>query len=98
MYADDLILFGQTLDEGIQMIEILGDILRIFGLELDAQKTKIMTTEHRGDVPTMCLTNCGSIEILNDNKQHKCLGRVFSGDLCYRGKQIVEFIISCAWM
>ena len=40
-YADDLLLFAQTRDEAVRMMESLAKILALFGLELNAKKTRI---------------------------------------------------------
>ena len=43
-YADDLLLFANTLEEGIKMMESLAAVLDQFGLELNTRKTKILST------------------------------------------------------
>ena len=44
-YAEDLLLFGQSLDEAISMLDSLTEILRAYGLELNLTKTEILSTE-----------------------------------------------------
>ena len=44
-YADDLLLFGQSLEEAVKMLESLAGVLQTYGLELNMKKTKIMSTE-----------------------------------------------------
>ena len=46
------------------MVELLAEVLREFGLELNSTKTKIMSNDHVNDVPVYCVTDCGEIEIL----------------------------------
>ena len=44
-YADDLMLFGKCLDETIEMINLLHAELSRSGFEMNAKKTKILTTD-----------------------------------------------------
>ena len=39
-YADDILLFGKSLDEAVSMLELLSDVLQQYGLELNVGKTK----------------------------------------------------------
>ena len=43
-YADDIIMFAKTLDEAQLMIEFLVEVFAECGLELNAKKTKILST------------------------------------------------------
>ena len=41
-YADDILLYMSTLDEFLQMTELLIDELKVVGLQLNYKKTKIL--------------------------------------------------------
>ena len=97
-YADDLLLFGQSLDEAISMLDSLTEILRVYGLELNLTKTKVLTTECTTENTQICITKYGSVEIVGSNSKHKYLGRGFVGELRHRGKAAVDHRLSCAWM
>ena len=45
-YADDLLLFGKSLDEVLFMLELLSSELSAVGLTINASKTKITTTDY----------------------------------------------------
>ena len=96
-YADDILLFARSLNEAVFMLEALTEVLSEAGLSLNGSKTKIMTTSD--DVVTPMLVECGSsfVEVLGAGQVHKYLGRVFSGDLCNRGKCNLSHRISCGW-
>ena len=97
-YADDILLFAKSLEEGVHMVELLAEVFREFGLELNASKTKILSTEHVEDTTVYCITDCGEIEILAKRQKQKYLGRLFTGDIRNRGKVAVDHRICCGWM
>ena len=97
-YADDILLFGKSLDEVVSMLELLVPVFLEYGLELNASKTKILCNEVASDQSTYCIIECGDIEILTATQKHKYLGRAFSGEVRCRGSIAVEHRISCAWM
>jgi len=39
-YPDDILFFGQLLDEAVSMLESLADVLKLYGLELNMKKRK----------------------------------------------------------
>ena len=43
-FADDLLLFAKSMQEAVQMVDLLVEALREYGLELNMQKTKLMST------------------------------------------------------
>ena len=96
-YADDLLIFGKSKAEAIEMLESLVTVLAEYGLSLNAAKTRILTTDAPPDVQTHCDTTCGSIQILHRTGTHKYLGRCLTGDLRDRGRSAVDHRISCAW-
>ena len=97
-YADDILLFGKSLDEVVSMLELLVPIFAEYGLELNAQKTKVFNNEIASENTTYCITSFGTIEILSATQKHKYLGRTFTGEARTRGKTAVEHRISCGWM
>ena len=97
-YADDLFLFGQSLEEAAKVLESLAGVLQTYGLELNMKKTKIMSTECPCEETTVCITEFGPVDILGSNDKHKYLGRNFGGDLKRRGKAAIDHRLSCAWM
>ena len=76
-YADDLLLFGQSLDEVISMLDSLTDIFAVYESELNLKKTKILSTEPAPDTNQVCITKYGSVDILSATSKHKYLGRGF---------------------
>ena len=97
-YADDTLLFGKSLDEAASMLELLVPLFAEYGLELNAQKTKISCDEDVTKDTTYCNTLYGNIEILSATQKHKYLGRTFTGETLTRGKTVFEHRISCGWM
>ena len=97
-YADDILLFAKDLDECQFMLESLVEVLREYGLELNMQKTKILSTHFAPLDQTFLITNQGSVEILATRSKHKYLGRGFIGDLRQRGVAAVEHRLSCGWI
>ena len=73
-YADDILLFGKSLEEVVSMVELLAEVLREFGLDLNTSKTKILSTEDNNDAPVYCITECGTIEVLATTSKYKYLG------------------------
>ena len=76
-YADDILLYAKTLDELVEMLELLHVELSAVGLEMHETKTKILTScaehhFHYVDIADMM------IEILPSDKAHKYLGRMLS--------------------
>ena len=73
-YADDILLFAKDLDECQYMLESLVEVLREYGLELNMQKTKILSTHSAPLDQLFLITNQGSVEILAARSKHKYLG------------------------
>ena len=97
-YADDLLLFGKSLSHVVGMLEKLTSILKLYGLNLNMKKTKIMSTTSPAETTQVCITDFGPIDILGANDRQKYLGRLFSGDLKTRSKSAIDHRLSCAWM
>ena len=97
-FADDLLLFGKTMNEAIHMAETLVEKLAGYGLELNIKKTKIMSTTVTTNEPTLIDTQVGFMELVPAGCTHKYLGRSWPGDFRKRGEVAVNHRISCAWM
>ena len=100
-YADDLLIFGKSLPEVSEMIEILGDELSKAGLSINGTKTKIMTTNSEAISSTSpILVDMGDffVEVVRRDGCHKYLGRRWSGDLRGRGQCNLEHRLSLAWL
>ena len=96
-YADDLLIFGKSKAEAIEMLELLVVVLAEYGLSLNAGKTRMLTTDTAPEIETYCDTACGRIQLLHRTGTHKYLGRCLVGDLFDRGRPAVDHRISCAW-
>ena len=66
-YADDILLFGKSLDEAIIMLELLVGVLQGYGLDLNVHKTKLFMTDIVQNVPCYCDTECGMIVQLSEH-------------------------------
>ena len=79
-YADDVLLFAKSLSELRSMTEILITELRLFGLELNCSKTKILHTEFQDEenMPDFVEIDNDFIEVLHGNRRHRYLGRRLS--------------------
>ena len=97
-YADDLLLFGKSLSEAVDMLEKLATISKSYGLEPNMKKTKIISPEHPSENTQVCITDFGPVDVLGVQDRHKYLGRLFTGDLKTRGKSAIDHRLSCGWM
>ena len=78
------------------MTELLVEEFSKVGLELNASKSKILTNE---TVDFEYIDIAGDmVEIVQDLKTHRYLGRFLSGNLDARGLIEVRHRIQCAWM
>ena len=94
-YADDIMLFGKSIDEITRMVEILVEEFAIVGLELNASKTKIITNACP-DFDFVSISR-DMVEIIQEHSHHKYLGRYLSGETAFRGNIEVNHRIQCAW-
>ena len=78
------------------MMNSLADILKEYGLELNAKKTKIFCTASPPSSFTVP-TRLGRIKVMGSDDKHKYLGREFPGDPHRRGLVALEYRIQCAW-
>ena len=100
-YADDLLLFGNSLEEVTDMMEKLVSELCVAGLSVNGAKTKIITTDNAAacsNVPLYVDVAGCMVEVLQQQATHKYLGRLFSGDLTKRGETNLCHRLQCGWM
>ena len=83
-YADDLIIYAKSWEELSVMVELLSEELAAVGLDLNAGKTKFLTTDTL-DTPLFIDVADGMVEVLHGDAVHKHLGRHICGDLKQRG-------------
>ena len=99
-FADDLIIYASSFAELVDMLDILVEELRAVGLELNAKKSKIFTTD-RATVESAhpILVDCADafIEVMRAMDTHKYLGCCYPGDLLKREPTILEARLRCAW-
>ena len=76
-FADDILLFATSSDEAARMLDALVACLKEVGLELNASKTKILTTQAQPG-KTLTTQNGLEMEILDATKAHKWLGCLLS--------------------
>ena len=76
-FADDILLFATSSDEAARMLDALVACLKEAGLELNASKTKILTTQAQPR-KTLTTQNGLEMEILDATKAHKWLGCLLS--------------------
>jgi len=96
-FADDLLVFGKTLEEAVYMLECLVASFSNFGLELNVKKTKMFSTSVVTNDTVLVDTAAGPIELLSADSTHKYLGRAWSGDLRNRGLIATRHRLACAW-
>ena len=77
LFADDILLFVTSSDEAARMLDALVACLKEVGLELNASKTQIPTTQAQ---PSKTLTTQDGleVEILDATNAHKWLGCLLS--------------------
>ena len=91
-YADDILLYGKSLEELIFMSESLIAELRKVGLRLNTDKTKILHTPLEDDENTKLdyiEIDDGLVQILHPEESHRYLGRFVSMSADLRGN--IEF-------
>ena len=79
------------------MLDLLAQVLGESGLELNTDKTKLLSTMHTPTSETFIETSHGLIEHVSTKGSHKYLGRKFPGKMTDRGAVALQHRISCAW-
>ena len=80
-FADDIMIFAKSLSELVEMLELLVKALLDVGLELNLQKTKILTTFPNDEIVAHggSVTVSGQhVDVLKADSAHKYLGRKLS--------------------
>ena len=96
-YADDIMVFAATAEELIWMTEILKDELLKVGLQMNAAKTKVITSEC-ADSPRFLDVAGEFVDVLSAADTHKYLGKKLSGRLQARGAVDLAHRVQVAWM
>ena len=76
-FADDILLFARPSDEAAWMVDAFVACVKEVGLERNASKTKILTTQAQRS-KTLTTQDRLEIEILDATKAHKWLGCLLS--------------------
>jgi len=82
------------------MLEALTDELAKVGLDLNAKKTKIFTTDEaasKSEAPCLVEVSGEFVEVVQRENFHKYLGNAVPGDLQRRGQTMLSHRIRCAW-
>ena len=99
-YADDLIIYSNSVAELEEMLEILVEELGKIGLAVNAKKCKIFTNNedvaHSG-MQLFIDSGDGFMEVTRTGEFHKYLGRMLPGHLANRGKVNLDYRVRCAW-
>jgi len=98
-YADDLMLYTRSLQDLRDMTELLITELGAVGLQLNASKTKILTTfsTFSGSRPMHVELAGDSVEIVSGRSKHKHLGKTLVGDLRHRAEVELGHRLQVAW-
>ena len=99
-FADDLIIYAGSLPELVEMIDLLAAELAHAGLDLNAKKSRIFTTDADASLsesPQLVEVAGGFVEVVRGSDTHKYLGNAFPGDLCRRGRSMLMNRMRCAW-
>ncbi len=78
------------------MINSLQQELAASGLQLNPDKTKVLTTS-LPPTPFFLTTAGGDVEVLRDGMQHKYLGKMLAGSPSERARAAVKGRIAAAW-
>ena len=95
-YADDILIYGKSLNELKVMMELLHDELLAVGLRMHEGKTKILTSRDSCAQSSVNVRGM-PIEILSTHASHRYLGRVLSLDASTRAETEVNNRIKLAW-
>ena len=95
-YADDLMLYAKTWQELVHMLERLKAVSANIGLELNAEKTRIITTASETNIAYIDVDG-DMVQVLTDIETHMYLGGKIPADL--RRCSVVEVAhrINAAW-
>ena len=99
-FADDLIIYAKSMPELVDALDILAEELQNVGLDLNAKKSKLFTTDRQvsGSEKPIHVEAAGEmIEVARAKETHKYLGASLPGDLRFRGKANLAHRLKCAW-
>ena len=92
-YADDLMIYADSLQDLIFMLELFFEELRRIGLEINSKKCRILTTAFDVNVPHYIDVAGEFLPVVSDCKKHRYLGRMLAGNPFQRSA--VEFSHRC---
>lgn len=95
-FADDLMVYSKSSSELAYMLEVLSEELLKVGLQLNPQKTKILTTTELAS-PMYLDVHGDMISVLHGKDQHPYLGRLLCGHLRERAAVEYSHRIRVAW-
>ena len=95
-FADDLMLYAKSEQELIYMLDTLQEELAASGLQLNPDKTKVLTTA-APPLPNFLATAAGEVEVLLGEKTHKYLGKTLVGRSADRARAAVNGRVTAAW-
>jgi len=95
-YADDILIYGKSLDELKVMMELLHDELLAVGLRMHEGKTKILTSRDSCAQSSVDVRGM-PIAILSHDASHRYLGRMLSLDASTRAETEVNNRMKLAW-
>ena len=84
-YAGDLLIFGKSESEKVQVFEILVAELEGAGLSVNARKTQILTTDNIAvfsESPVLINAARSMLEVFRAGYVHRYLGKVLSARAC----------------
>ena len=99
-FADDLIVYANSLGELTEMLDMLNEELQRVGLELNAKKSRIFTLyQHLYDNASEVLVDTAGdfINVVRSSDYHTYFGHRFPGDLKNRGRAMLANRLRCAW-
>jgi len=98
-FADDVLLYARSLEDAKSMLAVLLEEFQAVGLQLNASKTKILTTAAVESPPGTCKVEWVSgrcIHVLSHADSHKYLGRALNLSK-ERATAAVKARIAAAW-
>ena len=99
-FADDLIIYANSMEELVQMLDLLVGEFKLAGLTLNAKKSKIFTLDEAAvdsDSPLLVEVADGFVEVVRKGASHVYLGMVFLGTLRRRGRGGLAGRLQCSW-
>ena len=100
-YADDLMLFAKSKEEVAQMVDVLDEELRKSGSEINAGKTKVLTTDasiYLCAAPVYIEAMGQHLQMARQGEIQTYLVKMLAGNPRSRGPENLSHRMSIAWM